>query len=168
MAGSGNVERLAERRRATSRSWLGIKVALVSGPNFYPKQPPGRRMLVSPNHTLAAFAEAIDVAFARWDQSHLHLFDLGEEGTYMPGGDEGDDSVGDSERTVWRSLKLRPGARFSYVYDLGDEWRHKCEVETVDLDPEEVYGMVPDKPTPFYGWGIIPDQYGRVIDAATQ
>jgi len=41
--------------------------------------------------------------------------------------------------------------RQSYVYDLGDEGRHECEVETTDMDPEEVYGMVPEKPTPFYG-----------------
>ncbi len=121
-------------------------------------------MLVSPNHTLTDFAEAIDVAFARWDHSHLHLFDLGDLGTYMPGGDEDDESVGDSDLTLWRSLKPPAGASVSYVYDLGDEWRHECEVETTDLDPEEVYGMVPEKPTPFYGWGSIPDQYGRPTD----
>ncbi|MDQ6884218.1 MAG: plasmid pRiA4b ORF-3 family protein [Candidatus Dormibacteraeota bacterium] len=139
-------------------------MTLVSGLDFHPDHPPGRRLLVSPDHTLAEFAEAIDVAFARWDHSHLHLFDFGDAGTYMPGGDEDDESVGDSERTPWRSLKFRPGVRFAYIYDLGDEWRHDCEVEVVDLDPGEAYGMVPDKPVPFSGWGVIPDQYGRLTD----
>ncbi len=155
------------RRRSQGRGgpWLGIRVALVLGPDFYPEHPPRRRMLVSPDHTLAELAEAIDVASARWDHSHLHLFDLGDSGTYMLGGDEDDDSVGDSERTPWRLLRLRPGVRFSYIYDLGDEWHHDCEVETMDLDPEEVYGMVPNKLTPFSGWGTISDQYGRLTEA---
>ena len=35
-----------------------------------------------------------------------------------------------------RCLKLHAATRFTYVYDLGDEWRHECEVEGVDVDPE--------------------------------
>ncbi len=40
---------------------LGMRVALVSGPDYHP---PGPRMLVSPDRTLAEFAEAVDVAVA--------------------------------------------------------------------------------------------------------
>ena len=92
MARSGKAPS-AVRRRLPARGgrWLGIRVALVSGSDFQPDHPPGRRMLVSPDHTLAELAEAIDVDFARWDHSHLHLFDFGDGGTYMPGGDEGDE-----------------------------------------------------------------------------
>ena len=144
--------------------WLAIKVVLTSGLGFDPYQPPGRRMLVSPDHTLAEFAEAIDVAFARWDHSHLHLFAFGGAGRFMLGGDEGDETVGDSDTTLLSSLELRPGTRFAYIYDLGDEWRHECEVEGSDVDPEEASGTVPDKPVPFWGWGNIPDQYGRLGD----
>ena len=32
--------------------------------------------MVGPRHTFAQLAEAIDVAFARWDLSHLHVFEL--------------------------------------------------------------------------------------------
>ena len=144
--------------------WLAIKVVLTSGLGFDPDQPPGRRMLVSPNHTLAEFAEAIDVAFARWDHSHLHLFDFGGAGNFMLGGDEENEDVRDSGTTQLRSLKLQPGNRFTYIYDLGDEWRHDCEVEASDVDPEEAYGTVPEKPVPFWGWGTIPDQYGRLSE----
>jgi hypothetical protein len=119
-------------------------------------------MLVSPAHTLAEFAEAIDVAFARWDHSHLHLFDFGDAGRFMLGGDEEDEAVGDSSSTSIRSLKLQPRTRFAYVYDLGDEWRHECKVEAVDVEPEEAYGAVPDTPVPVWGWGTVPDQYGRL------
>lgn len=29
------------------------------------------------------------------------------------------------------------------------------------VDPLEVYGATPDRPVPYFGWGDIPDQYGR-------
>ena len=28
-------------------------------------------------------------------------------------------------------------------------------------DPVETLGVIPDKPLPWFGWGDIPDQYGR-------
>jgi len=121
-------------------------------------------MLVSPDHTLAELAEAIDGAFARWDHSHLHRFDFGDAGSFMLGGDKENQNVGDSSATQLRSLKLPPGNSFTYVYDLGDEWRHDCQVEASDVDPEEAYGTAPGKPVPFWGWGNIPDQYGRLSD----
>ncbi len=159
----------ARRRPAHTRGrWLAIKVVLTSGLGFDPDQPPGRRMLVSPDHTLAEFAEAVDVAFARWDHSHLHLLDFGDAGRFMLGGDEEDEAVGDSSTTPIRSLKLQAGARFAYIYDLGDEWRHDCEVEGSDVDPEEASGTVPDRPVPFWGWGNIPDQYGRLTDGGSE
>ncbi|HTE83914.1 MAG TPA: hypothetical protein VK821_04210 [Dehalococcoidia bacterium] len=169
MARTVKTEGSARRRPPHTRGrWLAIKVVLTSGLGFHPDQAPGRRMLVSPDHTLAEFAEAIDVAFARWDHSHLHLFDFGDAGRFMLGGDEEDEAVGDSSTTPLRSLKLPAGARFTYIYDLGDEWRHECEVEGSDVDPEEASGTVPDKPVPFWGWGNIPDQYGRLADDGSE
>jgi Plasmid pRiA4b ORF-3-like protein len=164
MPGSVKTRRSPRRPPPAQGPWLAIKVILTSGLGFHPDQPPGRRMLVSPDHTLAEFAEAIDVAFARWDHSHLHLFDFGDAGNFMLGGDEENEDVRDSGTTDLRSLKLQPGISFTYIYDLGDEWRHDCEVEASDVDPEEAYGTVPKKPVPFWGWGTIPDQYGRLAD----
>ena len=37
---------------------------------------PGRILIVGPSHTFLALAEAINQAFARWDLSHLHEFEL--------------------------------------------------------------------------------------------
>ena len=39
---------------------------------------PGRIFLVGPSHSFEQFAEAIDAAFARWDLSHLHNFELAD------------------------------------------------------------------------------------------
>jgi Transposase DDE domain len=57
--------------------------------------------------------------------------------------------------------EVRPGEEFEYVFDLGDNWRHRCTVEPEKGDPVEEYGIVPNVPAPIWGWGSIPDQYGR-------
>jgi hypothetical protein len=48
------------------------------------------------------------------------------------------------------------------AFDLGDHWRHRCVVERDKADPVKEYGHVPDRPVAIWGWGSIPDQYGRV------
>jgi hypothetical protein len=48
------------------------------------------------------------------------------------------------------------------VFDLGDPWRHRCTVSAEKVDPVQVYGTWPERPVPIWGWGWIPDQYGRV------
>jgi len=56
--------------------------------------------------------------------------------------------------------RLQISQQFVYTFDFGDDWTHLCTV--VDLiDPKEVLGVVPQVPTPFFGWGNLPDQYGR-------
>jgi hypothetical protein len=43
--------------------WLSIKVELLSGGGLVLERHPGRVMIASPGHTLAEFAEAIDLAW---------------------------------------------------------------------------------------------------------
>jgi hypothetical protein len=57
--------------------------------------------------------------------------------------------------------ELKPRDEFEYVFDLGDNWRHRCRVEPEKADPVEEYGTVPERPVAIWGWGSIPDQYGR-------
>ena len=45
-------------------------------------------MIASTERTLGDLAEEIDVAFARWDRSHLHEFDFGEGRRLMLGGSD--------------------------------------------------------------------------------
>lgn len=56
---------------------------------------------------------------------------------------------------------LEPGAEFQFTFDLGDSWTHRCVVAEAKVDPVEVLGLRPDTPLPYWGWGSIPDQYGR-------
>jgi hypothetical protein len=56
---------------------------------------------------------------------------------------------------------LSLGEQFVYEFDFGDGWTHLCTVGSVRIDPEAERGIVPGGPLPYWGWGTIPDQYGR-------
>jgi hypothetical protein len=49
----------------------------------------------------------------------------------------------------------------SSIFDLGDNWQHRCTVLADKADPVDEYGPVPAGPVAIWGWGSIPDQYGR-------
>jgi hypothetical protein len=145
-----------------ARTWLQIRVDLLGGGGITCEPTPGRIFIVGPSHSFEVLAEAIDVAFARWDFSHLHEFTLAgdrligfPDDTYEP------DVVWLDHAKLKVGRELKPGDEFEYVFDLGDNWRHKCAVAKEKVDPLDVYGMVPDRPVAIWGWGSIPDQYGR-------
>jgi hypothetical protein len=97
------------------------------------------------SHSYAQLATAIDDAFARWDRSHLHEFDLAD-GTRIgtPGPDMDDDDVLDESRE--RLSNLQASQQFIYVFDFGDDWTHLCTVIAAGIDPHEVLGVVPKCP----------------------
>jgi hypothetical protein len=152
-----------------ARTWLSVTVELLGGRGQELWPWPGRIFAVGPSHTFLDLADAINDAFARWDRSHLSLFTLAdgrvvtdeETGAEMAGSISGpilapiDIAVARVARTV------EPGAEFQFTFDLGDAWTHRCVVGEVKVDPLEVLGVRPDVPLPYWGWGSIPDQYGR-------
>ncbi len=69
----------------------------------------------------------------------------------------------DSDRS--KLSRLTPGERFAYVFDLGDDWAHLCTVAEARVDPLDELGLLPSGPQPYFGWGDLPDQYGRRWDA---
>ena len=143
------------------KRWLSIKVELLSGRDLVLEHPPGGVMIAAPAHALAELAEAINIAFASWDHSHLHEFRLDGK-RYMLGGSDFELEVIDSTGVKLASLGLDVGTSFEQVFDLGDDWRHRCDVQSLDVDPEEESGDVPDAPVPIWGWGWLPDQYSRI------
>jgi hypothetical protein len=142
-----------------SRAWLSIRVELIEGrgEHFWPR--PGRMFAAASSHTFAQLATAIDAAFARWDRSHLHEFEL-VDGTKlgMPDPDFEESRIDDTHSKLSR---LRKGEQFAYEFDFGDGWTHLCTVVQAGLDPLDTLGSVPEVPLPYFGWGNIPDQYGR-------
>jgi Plasmid pRiA4b ORF-3-like protein len=147
-----------------ARTWLSVRVDLVEGRGepLWPR--PGRVFAAARTHTFAQLASAIDDAFARWDLSHLHEFTLAD-GTRLTtphvDWDEDEPCLDDRRTTLGR---LEVGERFVYVFDFGDDWAHVCTVGRKRIDPLDELGIVPDAPLPYWGWGVIPDQYGRGWD----
>jgi hypothetical protein len=141
-----------------------LRVVLLAQGGEELASPPGRDLLVSDTHTFGDLAAAIDRAFARWDLSHLHEFRLIDGrriGMIDPDGFE-DDAAGLDEREIpLQQAGLRPGDTFEYVFDFGDSWEHRCTVLRRDVDAAKESGASPSEIVPVFGWGTIPDQYGR-------
>jgi hypothetical protein len=152
-----------------ARTWVSVTVELLGGRGEELWPWPGRIFAVGPSHTFRDLADAVNDAFARWDRSHLSMFVLAdgrvvtdqETGAEMAGSPGGPIRAPlDIEATkVARVLEL--GAEFQFTFDLGDDWIHRCVVGEEKIDPVEVLGIRPDGPLPYWGWGSIPDQYGR-------
>ena len=141
-----------------TEAWISVKVELVQGRGEHLWPRPGRIFAASASHKFGQLAAAIDDAFARWDRSHLHEFEL-NDGTRIGIADPDDDALLDEQRL--NLSRLKPGDQFIYVFDLGDDWAHLCTVGKTSIDPVETLGIVPSGPLPYFGWGQIPDQYGR-------
>jgi hypothetical protein len=144
-----------------ARTWLSIRVDLIEGQaeRLWPR--PGRVFAAARSHTFGDLADAIDSAFARWDRAHLTLFELAD-GSPLYGPVEWDEPPEDGvyDRHV-RLSRLSAGEQFVYTFDMGDDWTHLCSVSEQRIDPLETLGIIPERPLPYWGWGVIPDQYGR-------
>jgi len=147
-----------------ARTWLQIEVELLGGRDIDCDPPPGRVFIVGPGHSFEQLASAIDAAFARWDLSHLHEFELGDGRRIgFPDDEYGPELEWLDHAALKPARELAAGDEFSYVFDFGDDWRHRCRVLPEKADPRESWGEpVPEAPVAVWGWGWIPDQYGRV------
>ena len=145
-----------------ARTWLTIQVDLLEGRGIDIDPPPGRVFILGPGHTFQQFAQAIDSAFARWDLSHLHEFELADGRKIgFPDDEFGPDLVWLDHAKLKVARELKPGDEFVYIFDFGDDWRHRCAVQPTKSDPVTEYGIVPPGAVAIFGWGWIPDQYGR-------
>jgi hypothetical protein len=148
-----------------ARTWLQVRVDLLGGLGGRLRPSPGRIFIVGPSHTFSGLAEAINAAFARWDLSHLHEFELADGrriGFVDPEPFEDDELVEDTA-AVKVADAVGPGDEFGFVFDFGDRWEHRCRVLGEKADPRQEWGpgRLPKAPVAIWGWGSIPDQYGR-------
>jgi hypothetical protein len=68
----------------------------------------------------------------------------------------------DEATETFGAASLKVGDIFEYVFDLGDSWEHDCTVLRINIDPREEFGAAPRGIVSVFGWGAIPDQYGRI------
>ena len=108
---------------ASSPSVLKLKVTLLNI-----KPPIWRRLLAPETMTLAQLHHAIQNVMG-WRNGHLHLFEIG-------GNQFGDPKVLEEVKSETRfrlSRLLQDGInKFTYTYDLGDDWRHGIQVEGIE------------------------------------
>lgn len=144
---------------------MHIRVDLLGGGGVELDPPPGRVFICGPDHNFGELADAINGAFGRWDRGHLHCFKLagGRVIGFPDDGGAGLDLGWEDQWELLPSKELAPGDEFTFTFDLGDDWSHRCRVLDADtyLDALEA----PDCPVPILGWGSIPDQYGRLSPA---
>ena len=157
--GSARPRRSSRDHAPRDGAWFSVRVELIEGRGEHLWPRPGRLFAASTNHSFGLLAAAIEDAFARWDRSHLHEFEL-KDGTRIGIADPDDDALLDEQRLHLSRLQL--GDQFVYVFDLGDDWAHLCTVGESSIDRVEALGVLPRGPLPYFGWGDIPDQYGRV------
>jgi hypothetical protein len=108
-----------------------IKVTIAGS-----KPPIWRRLEVPSTISLLALHEVLQTAFD-WDGSHLWHF---ESGTDIFGvGDLGIPSKDARRLTLGQALP-RKGSTMNYVYDFGDDWRHRIQVEDIcAAEPDITY-----------------------------
>jgi hypothetical protein len=148
-----------------ARTWLEIKVELLGGRGTDCDPPPGRVFIVGPAHTFEQLANAINAGFARWDLSHLHQFELADGRLIgYPDDDYAPDLVWLDHAKLKVAREVKPDDEFAFVFDFGDDWQHRCTVANTKVDPLQAYGIVPRGPVAIFGWGSIPDQYGRTSE----
>jgi hypothetical protein len=116
---------------------LRLKIVLAD------TEPPiWRRVEVPAEMTLKELHGVIQAAMG-WDDDHLFQFYVGRETIAGPGmGGEGFGarrSIG-AGRVRLEDLAARGVKRFTHLYDMGDSWEHKIQVEkTLPADPAASY-----------------------------
>jgi hypothetical protein len=90
-----------------------------------------RRLVVPLHFNLRELHLVLQAAFG-WTNSHLHEFEIGG----LRYGDkrlaeewEGGPQLFDEASVLLRDFSREPGTKFTYVYDMGDNWEHTIVVE---------------------------------------
>ena len=97
-----------------------------------------------------------------WHRPLVAYMDSSGKPCILPDGPAGYLTAYEAERLhTLTSVGLGVGQTFQYVFDFGDGWEHRCTVLRDDVDPVAECGSVPNEIVPIFGWGTIPDQYGR-------
>ena len=137
---------------ADTHSIHRFKVSLRGKPEIW------RIIEIKHNQMLSSLHKAIFNAFDRYDE-HFYSFFMNNE----PWDDESEYNLPDpdepglgkpAQRARIDSLCLKPGQKFLYVFDYGDEWWHEVEfIGTTDENPHIKYPRVTKK------LGKSPPQY---------
>lgn len=119
----GKTAKKSSIRRVPVARQLVLRVVLVhSKPVIW------RRIVIPEAFTLEQLHRVVQLAFL-WLDYHLYEFRIGGRRFERPEAESAGEVAADVTLT---SLKLTKGARFTYLYDFGDDWEHEITVEAAD------------------------------------
>jgi hypothetical protein len=98
-----------------------------------------RRVLVPTGLSLHELHRIIQMLY-EWYDYHLYEFMIGDD-RYQEPDPEAEDEPKDSTRAYLRDLEFTVGDEFTYVYDFGDYWVHRIQVERAPGRVDE--GLLP-------------------------
>jgi len=138
LTGTGHAE-LGRRRgepQPGEEVWrLRIELSEVNDPIVW------RRLDLAPRTSLATLHEALQAAMG-WHNAHLHAFPADDGTEYGPALD---DLAFRDEQDATVADVLGPGRELGYVYDFGDDWRHRITLELItDAREDRAYPYCAD------------------------
>jgi len=101
-----------------------------------------------------------------WENDHLYEFEVGARRIGEPSRDD-DDGTEDAGRIQLRDVAARRGARLTYLYDFGDNWRHQLIVDKTacsDAEPGKAVCIAGERACPPEDCGGIRG-YAELLDA---
>ena len=97
-----------------------------------------RTIQIEENRTFFELHAAIQIAFG-WENSHLHIFEIGDDRIGMSDFDEFEDDHTIEEKTIRLfQTGLNEKDKFEYIYDFGDHWVHEIQVTKI-LEPKKTF-----------------------------
>jgi hypothetical protein len=115
----------------TGKTVISLKVTLQGL-----KPPIWRRVLVPGSVTLGVLSNVILVAMG-WQGGHLHEFNIAGRDYSEPGTLDG---VANERRLTLNGIIKDGVKRFTYIYDMGDDWEHIIAIEKIQpADPGQGY-----------------------------
>lgn len=124
-----------------------------------------RRVQVPGSITLERLDLVIQKAMG-WRDAHLHEFEVGGRRYGQPVGDEPHYKIEPEGKLTLRAAAPREGARFRYVYDLGDGWSHEVQVESIQTPAgplKHPVCLAGERPCPHEDSGGAPG-YANLLD----
>jgi hypothetical protein len=95
--------------------------------------PVWRRVLVPADITFDEFHQIIQAAFG-WENYHMYSFSKSGWSSpvfYKIPDDEDDEKVEDSSETSISEVFTKAKQTFTYIYDFGDDWKHRILLEGI-------------------------------------
>lgn len=90
-----------------------------------------RTIQIKEDKTFFELHAAVQIAFG-WENSHMHIFEIGDDRIGMSEFDEFEDDHTIEERNIRLfQTGLNEKDKFEYIYDFGDHWVHEIQLTKI-------------------------------------